>query len=606
MYDGLDDDILLGDNGRGAKGQFVKAVYNLWYNSKFNPYHENPILAALALNNFTYTPYHCRWQHEDPNILLPVPDYEASPMIINYESEKKFLWYIDNFKFEFFKNKIIAREDVTNYGLQPYGVYDIFQPISLKGVNPSGTIIRMPVLNMPNGATNPNDYIKNCLPIFYLMYVDDVGDRSDAKETIGTAINVALTFWGIGGVISNLRHLRSLSLVTRIGTLNAAEKVAFGKALSGLISASEAFFGAASFFHDFATSSCTMYYNTNNPPNPSSPEYQAYLKCKRIDNWLFALEMLSLSGDLLAKRALRHASRELAQSLGNDVPLQHRQIIDELADLDGLLDDFLDRIEISHPNIHARVSNFADDDKKFAFMFDFENAPASVLDDLNLATNPSLIDSWDEIAHLIIQRKNIDFLKAYKSVKNNQWIQIHTQFGHHELVGVGPATKAAKIKGAHMSIHYVNPPPGPGKVSWLNPPPKNTNPLNPDEGYTLGKIQRNMSDITDITPSQLDGIWKGGFKPDGSLGGPIKRTKGVENACWPKNYNIQRINEEKAFVLSKINANTNPTGISNSGQYHYEILATSGHPIKIIFDGNPNNGAALNNIFPSNSPELFL
>ena len=176
-------------------------------------------------------------------------------------------------------------------------------------------------------------------------------------------------------------------------------------------------------------------------------------------------------------------------------------------------------------------------------------------------------------------------------------MQNHTNFGDAKLIYNSGEVTGAKISGAHNVNNYVTPPPTQGgQVSWKNPPPKNTNLESPSDGYTLGKIQRYLSDkIDNATGNQ----WIGG-NPPSSI-----KTKSGQNACWPKNYSVYRINQEKSVVLGKINTNTKINYINADGQYFYEIPATDGHPIVIIFDGNPNNGGTLNNIFPSNDKNLF-
>jgi len=76
---------------------------------------------------------------------------------------------------------------------------------------------------------------------------------------------------------------------------------------------------------------------------------------------------------LLARRALRRASANLKDHLDSSIPIEHRNVIDELADLDGLLNSFMLNLQQTHPTVYAKVNAFTDNDKKFAFMFDFEN-----------------------------------------------------------------------------------------------------------------------------------------------------------------------------------------------------------------------------------------
>lgn len=112
LYNSINDTIVLNDDGKGNKGQFVKAVYNLWLESKYNPDHENETIANNAMNLFTYTIETANHEYDDPTIFFPQIDYSKAPYLLGYDSEKFLLWYRDNFTFEFYKNKILAKIDV--------------------------------------------------------------------------------------------------------------------------------------------------------------------------------------------------------------------------------------------------------------------------------------------------------------------------------------------------------------------------------------------------------------------------------------------------------------------------------------------------------------
>lgn len=439
LYDRINDSAFLNDDGKGNKGQLVKIVYNLWSESKFNPQHSVSSIAQNALGLFQYTPYNSRWQSDDPTIIFPILDENAAPMLINYESEKTLLWYIDNFNFEFYKNKIVAKENIKDYGYQPYGVYNIFQPIALKVTDANDTIIRMPVKGIVEGG-NIEDFINNCIPVFYLQYVDDLGDYSDTKETIGIAIDIVLTFSGVGN-IAKLRHVKDLSLLRKFfvaGELSLAESASLTRALSGLASGFEAIMGIASLVHSFATASCTIYYNNQqSPPEPNDPEYQKYKLCQNIDLWLFALEMISLSGDLLAKRAFKRATRKLQQSIPSGSEYNElRTAVNSLDELDNLLVYFLQSLQTTHPTVFSRVNNFTTQEKKFTFMFDFEGRPSALSE---LETNPYLLDdAWDDILHLTTYRNNLEFLESYYFINKDvrcAKLRDHLLTGHYNSTG---------------------------------------------------------------------------------------------------------------------------------------------------------------------------
>ncbi|WP_129748873.1 hypothetical protein [Flavobacterium anhuiense] len=200
--------------------------------------------------------------------------------------------------------------------------------------------------------------------------------------------------------------------------LSTIERVALTRALSGLASGAEAIIGVASLVHRFATAGCTVYYNNEqNPPELNDPEYQKYKLCQSIDIWLFALEMLSLSGDLLARRAFRRATKKLQQSIpsGNEYN-ELRTAVNSLDELDSLLIDWLSSIQESHPNVYNKLITFTDEEKKFAFMFDFEGKN-NILN--KLESEPDLISEWlnfNELQHL---RKEIKYLEGSKRFTHN-------------------------------------------------------------------------------------------------------------------------------------------------------------------------------------------
>ncbi len=75
--------------------------------------------------------------------------------------------------------------------------------------------------------------IYNYIPIFYLKYVDDVGDYNDTKETIRFVLDVWLWSYGLEGMQS-LKHLRKFSLlgkILRIETLTGLERIALAQAV---------------------------------------------------------------------------------------------------------------------------------------------------------------------------------------------------------------------------------------------------------------------------------------------------------------------------------------------------------------------------------------
>ncbi|WP_375587718.1 hypothetical protein [Flagellimonas aurea] len=434
LYAKIQDDLLFGDDGKGNKGQYVKAVYNLWLESKYNPFREDAVLdadtvLANALNRFSYTPNNATWKFEDPSQTNEV-DYDAAPLLLNYESEKVGVWYKDNFNFGFENRKVRAdREEITgavisNNGVvhqtksyRPYGFYEIYQTIAIKASDADDTIVRMPLLGVDE-INQPSDYeyLNNAIPAFYLQYVDDLGDYSDAKQTIGTVADVVLTFTGIGN-LTKLRHLKYLSLIRRLGTLNTVEKLRLASALGKVASLAETVTGALSVVLNFTTDNCTVYYdNPGSEPDPQDPDYQDYIFCQKANLWLFALEVASLSGDLLARRAFKRATKELKDNIPNSSTNDYSEVSDALDLFDEWSSDFanfLSELPTSYPNIDSRMTalNFTND-QKLLFFLDVQSKPrlTRFFDD-----NSDLVDTWYALVDQPLLRKKMDFLDQIKN-----------------------------------------------------------------------------------------------------------------------------------------------------------------------------------------------
>lgn len=454
LYTKIDDAIFLGDNGNGAKGQFVKAVYGLWADSKYNP--SNDLIPELQRIMPNYTSYNAMWKYDDPNITNKSVDYTAKPLLINYESEKVLLWYNDNFEFPFYENKILATKEVWKNGFEstlqsviniitpfkdfdytkyvPFGVYDIFDPIAIRHTSSNDTIIKIPLsvesLQNPCGVTEANN--RNEIPIFFLKYVNDLANYSNFKETIGTTVDVVLTFSGVGN-ITKIKYLTKASVVRRYlsptlrGGLAVTERQLIERTILQVLSASwQIVLGTAGILHSMTTNSCIDYIDpcAPNAPQPGDENYEQYQDCQAIQGWLLALEIFTLAGDELAKRYFRKKSYELSlritpdkiddlpSSFFNDEPITKAQVksfIHDLGDLDGYLNNFLTNLQNTHPSVWAKVQAFNNQDKKFAFMFDFEGK----VDDLaKLELNQGIaVDRWSNLHNLnSIDKSSIEIL----------------------------------------------------------------------------------------------------------------------------------------------------------------------------------------------------
>lgn len=604
LYRKITDPTLFGDDGRGQKGQFVHAVYGLWLESEYNPAHSDQVIATNALTKFKYTTYRADYDYEVTHKFHE----EAAPLLLNYRSEKVLLWYSDNYNFKFYGHKIVALDTVTD---TVAGYYNIYQPIALAATNHDDTIIKMPIKGISN-VNSPNNaqFVNNCIPIFYLQYVDDLGDYSDAKQVIGTVANVALFFTGIGEIAS-LRYLRYFSVLKNIGTgLSSAEELLLWKAVGSLTSLAQVLSSAASLIYQIATDSCAIYYNNDLPPAEGTPEFEKYNFCQDVNKWLFALELVSLSADALSRRLLKRASQRMLKSMPADVaaslPNAERQLLNELADIAEDINKFLNELS-DYPNVRDHISalKLTDEKKAYEFAFDFKGNKIA-LQEFN--SDITLIDEWDEIEFLLVYKKEINFLKSYKRIKNDSVLLGHIHNGEATLTrkqrpiqSGGGFYNDANVSGYHNLDKIKNPPPGPGEISFKGQP-KYSNPLDLNASYQQGKIERNMYDkIDDITNKPWSK--KANTPPNSPLHPDHLKVKDYTyNVFWPKNYSTKRINEEMAYAYTTININAPITKVNKEGIISnlYSGKATDGHVIHFqYYDGNIRSGT-LKSIYPAN------
>lgn len=411
LYGQIDDDLLLGDNGKGNLGQFVMTIYNLWKHSKYNPNHEKEETALAALDKFSYTPFTATGS---PNLPTGGPgfkyDESAAPLMLSYVSEKGWIWYCDNLDFTFLYNKIKVNDN--RYG--PVGFYSIFQPVCLMKTNSIDNIINFPFKGISE-VTSPLDleFIENSFPVFLLKYIDDAGEYSDAKETLGLVLDVVLTFTGIGN-LSKLGHYRHLSKLRLLSSIDPLEKVFVLEALTGA-------FGAV----EITASVCStvLYYVTNSCSDP--------VFCEKLNYWLFALEVASLSGDLLTKRALRRSARDVVEHIpdggwpvgftDNTNPRKSvSHTVEKIADVVDAVKEFRNKRLSNYTRLSTEFDTWSTS-KQRSFFDDFESQTNQILKRLN--DEVDLFNVWksNDIVHLPLHKKNLDFLAAYHRFTIRTW-----------------------------------------------------------------------------------------------------------------------------------------------------------------------------------------
>jgi hypothetical protein len=568
LYESVQDQIFFGDDGNGSKGNLVKAIYDLWIHSKFNPNHSNPFTADAALNHFTYKNVSAVEFHD---YVIPtmstVVDYSAAPLLLPYESEKVLVWYRDNFNFNFYGLKIEAQKDYEHFGFKTYGVYDFFQPVMVTGMDKGGTIIQMPV----SGINNQNDdfepeNISNCIPVFYLKYIDDVGDYSDAKETIGLVVDIVLTFTGIS-TLTKLKYLRGLSKLKNIESVAASSttRIVYLEAFSEAVAAIEVVAGTSSTILSYIKNSCT------------DPAF-----CEALDRFLFALEIASFSGDQLAKRMLRNRAQDVLEvipaegwpdQLTTFPETNPKNVIEKLANLTERINQFrADLEELGLDNIIERFDELGQLNKK-KFYFQFSEKP-DLLEKLNAAypdnSSRCLMDEWIEITSTKLQKykKDLTFLENYKLVRIHPRLTTHVHTGHAGVTASGKAW----VNGNHNPFTLDD------NTKWRFVSPGDVIEKN---GYMQGFVERNMSDFN----------WQGSSPPAPPLSW---KKKGDETTFWKKMADdeathIQKVNEEMAFALTNKKFKRDEIKRDGSIRKIYHGHASDGQLIEIVIDGQTND-----------------
>lgn len=592
LYDRINDQVFFGDDGKGPRGQLVNEIYLLWFNSKYNPNSDHPANIANSVE-YKYLPNNL----EDgylPND-TPINDTSPSPFLINYESQKYLFWYKDNFLFRFEENKIkalIYDPKVTRAEFFPaewfdedvdhslFGYYDVFQPIAIKNSNSLDTIIRIPIGSEINPCEVNESNNNNSIPIFYLKYIDDLGDYSDTKEKVGIVADVLLTFTGIGN-ITKARHLLKISVLRRYLTgkaISEAAKQALMRSLRIVGFAKwEVFIGVFSSVHALTTAGCQKYADDPcNPPKQGTPEYKEYESCQTVQNWLLAIELLTFSGDLLAKRFVKRASKKLYNKLPENFPRNKKKVIGDLADIDIEYNKFLNFLEDEgYSIIKDKIEKFTED-KRFAFFFDFQN-------DIHklqlLKNNPDLMDAWNGFTIHQHLRKEFRYLDSFKRLSSDA----HSHEIDHITKVVNKSTGTGFQPGAGHSYENIrngdilDPDtqglPDDMKSTLVSPP------VNGHKNYdVLWYKYFDDIDVPADAPTnnikQFNGVW-------------YKKKSANKNTIWNKDWDNQRIKEEMVFLWANkdIQRLGRATGKRIDGVQQYKAIYTStltdGTPVKI-------------------------
>ena len=301
LYDKIDDPAFFGI-GTQNKRQFVNLVYSLWLNSSYNPYFN------LGINDPIAIPYTYKTEEE-----VEESGGTLAPLILGFDNDT--FDRVSSFDFDFEGKKIKVKLTTVNtldrFGFSNtntvYGAYDIFQPVSVHFVV-NEQFIRIPRINGQENAF---------VPIFFMKYVDDLNDWENFKTNVGTILDVALTFTGLGN-ISKLRHLRALSKLSSIeNVLPATTRLLRIREVAATV---EVTAGAASAIKSGFLDNAIC------DGDPSTSQF-----CQQLDYFLLLLELASFSGDIWTKRALKRSADDLLiTGVPNDFPVEAQQLLLDL------------------------------------------------------------------------------------------------------------------------------------------------------------------------------------------------------------------------------------------------------------------------------------
>ncbi|QTD39017.1 HNH endonuclease [Polaribacter batillariae] len=455
------------EDGKGAKGQFIKAVYDLWLLSKYNP--EAVYDHGSEAKVYEYTNYNAITNIKESKKV----DKNAAPYIVPYQSEKKSLWYSDNMTFIIVGEKIqvkyndpaelliplktrieVERDSYLSIHPVPFGEYDIFQPVGVSNMNENDLATKVPVSRgdyekLANGTiSNVCDLeSSNNLPIFYLKYIDDLGDKQDGEESLFLALDIASILAGGWGIARSLLA-KSTKVVVRT-VVEANKNVIFNltkkSLILGGIETADILVATASIAYKLANGGCTNYNDcSKTPPQPGSADYAAYQRCQAIEKFLFALEILTLSGDVVARRFFRKATKELKEILPVNNPFpenvistaEYTPFLNKITDLETKqLDDFInDFLVDTSDDIKALINNLSESEK-YAFKVKFADKSEEIL--TLLKNDGLLIDRWKQF-----YLKGINDDTASLLVLTNQ--KLFNDF--IEVINKGHITPPIKIK----------------------------------------------------------------------------------------------------------------------------------------------------------------
>lgn len=287
--------------------RFVNSILGLWTESKYNPYKN------LINGQPNYTIFDEKYSY-DKSI--------NKFAIINYNSNKKFGIYHDDFNFVFdpWGRGIYWIKENEDSSLTAYNTYHTYQPISLINYpSETDTSIALP---------NKNGEFQGGIPIFFLKYIDERGDIEDFYKSVGYFIDFVATFSGIGN-LAKFRHLRHLSRLGQV--LLVIEGV---QVTAGIIN----------FLLNFVS-------------NCNSSVF-----CRKLSTLLTFIEISSLVTDPIAAAKAKKAAREVVEEgIENGWP---SGMLDEITENGAVTTPKQKIEELANQDIVEYINNYVSEGKK--------------------------------------------------------------------------------------------------------------------------------------------------------------------------------------------------------------------------------------------------
>jgi hypothetical protein len=451
--------------GEANRHKLVTQLYLLWFTSSYNP----AVAYDLTSNNYQATQ-------------SLAETYSNKPVTIEYNSRKSFGFYLDDYGFLFENNQINVlqkvvryQETIPNYGndyatykevtsMQNIGSFDIFQPISLKDIQNSEFAVKIPTI-----AIEGNDTA--IIPLFFLKYMDDYGDREDFFTALNLAFDVALTFTGIGN-ITKLRYLRHTTKLGRLflgQSFPAGERILVLEGLSVAGGLVELTASVASIILQAYTGGCTNYINQVNEiiddehPDASIPDCEEvtpgneqYCFCRNLDKWLFWVQIASGSTDLVSSLMVRNASRKIIKDgvpSGFD-PDAYDVILRFAGDLTEIKTVFTAKLDVILGTNSSTLQklNALDEIKQREFIWDFGKVDTLSIKALD-NEGDSLVDIWSGIKRIKNKKRDLKYLKDLKFIRSSEDLKKEIFIGDVIPPNTPPRNNTSKWKA--NGVHHI-------------------------------------------------------------------------------------------------------------------------------------------------------